>query len=103
MPGALYPSVFRLGTFILCHLVTRERVWEVLARPYSLFYIVCKGASEVSVHEMSFQEEVTERRSRVVSTPASYSVGSGFKSRCGDRLSFYDRVPKERRGSDDVM
>jgi hypothetical protein len=34
------------------------------------------------------QYEVTERRGRVVNTPASYSWGSGFKSRPGDRLSW---------------
>jgi hypothetical protein len=31
---------------------------------------------------------IIERRSRVVSTPASYSGGPEFKSRPGDRLSW---------------
>jgi hypothetical protein len=34
--------------------------------------------------EMSY---ITERRGQVVSTPASYSGGPGFKFRLGDRLS----------------
>jgi hypothetical protein len=37
--------------------------------------------------EMYVCTPVTERRGRVVITPASYSGGPGFKSRPGDRLS----------------
>jgi hypothetical protein len=33
---------------------------------------------------------ITERRGRVVSTPASYSGGPGLKSRPGDRLSWQE-------------
>jgi hypothetical protein len=34
------------------------------------------------------KHEVTDCRGRVIRTPALYSVGPGFKSRLGDRLSW---------------
>jgi hypothetical protein len=38
-------------------------------------------------HGRIYHNYVTERRGRVVNTPASYSGDQGFRSRPGDRLS----------------
>jgi hypothetical protein len=41
---------------------------------------------QISLHSLLLQGD-TERRGRVVNTPASYSQGHGFIFRSGDRLS----------------
>jgi hypothetical protein len=44
-------------------------------------------SSRAIINKEIIKESVTERRDRVVNTPALYSGGHGFKSRPGDRLS----------------
>jgi hypothetical protein len=55
--------------------------------PCSLVDIDGRFRAAFSWESPSIQLQDTERRSRVVNAPASYSGSSGFKSRPGDRLS----------------
>jgi hypothetical protein len=88
-----------MSTFLYCCMLKRPSPLTLSEppRPVSTSLASLRKFTKLSFKNITFDEptgphvhnghECTERRGRVVNTPASYSGGPGFKSQPGDQLS----------------